>query len=272
MALLEEIAAQKQREVRGLDLAVLQNRLRETRRTGRDFAPEQAEKRLTLSERLSQGFGVIAEIKRQSPSAGVMNQSVDPVAVARGYEQAGAVGISVLTDEKYFGGSLEDLKAVRAAVSTPLLRKDFTIDRRQLYEAALAGADVILLIVRLLPPPQLKALFEEADELGLESLIETHDQKELDIAHAALGNIPLLGVNNRNLDTLEINLQRCLDLYDHLPPHTHAIAESGLKTPQDVALVRQRGYGGVLVGQVLMQQPDPAAALREMLGAETRSD
>ncbi len=265
MALLEEIAAEKQREVQGLDLAVLQNRLREARRAGQGFALQETGKRLTLCERLSQGFGVIAEIKRQSPSAGVLNQSADPPAVARGYELAGAVGISVLTDKKYFGGSLEDLRDVRAAVALPLLRKDFMIDRRQLYEAALAGADVILLIVRMLPPPQLKALFEEAGELGLESLIETHDQKELDTAFAALGHIPLLGVNNRNLDTLDIDLERCLELYDHLPPHGHAIAESGLKTPQDVVRARQRGYGGVLVGQALMQQADPAAALREML-------
>ncbi len=263
MALLDDIAAVKRREVAALDLDRLRADVRQRLSLEADgtTAPP-----MSVASVLDKDFGVIAEIKRKSPSAGTMKDDVDVAAVARGYEEAGAAAISVLTDKTYFNGTLDDLRAVRAAVKLPLLRKDFTVDRRQLLEARAAGADLILLIVRMLDRTTLRDFHDEARSLGLEALVEAHDERDLDVAHNALDPIPLLGVNNRDLDTLEISVERCLKLFAGLPPHRHAIAESGLHGPDEVALVRRAGYHGVLIGQALMQSPNPAARLWELKG------
>lgn len=266
MGLLEDIAAKKQQEVQRLDFGALKIEL--TRRLKREQDGEKGGLPPTRSliDRLQKQFGIVAEIKRKSPSAGVMKESLRPEEIAENYEEAGAAAISVLTDETWFGGSLQDLADVRRVSSLPLLRKDFTVDRRQLYEARLLGADLVLLIVRMLSPADLKAFHEESREIGLEILVEVHDQRDLDKAHQVLDPIPILGINNRNLDTLTIDLQRCLDMKSDLPPHTVAIAESGLKTEEDCLAVKNAGYQGALIGQVLMQHPDPPAMLARLSG------
>jgi indole-3-glycerol phosphate synthase len=259
MAVLDDIVAVKKREVADLDLSNLRAQLKEEGKKETFHQP------VSLCKKLDAAFGVIAELKRKSPSAGQMKTDLKIEAVAEGYTEAGAAAISVLTDHDFFGGSLEDLKKVRRAVDSPLLRKDFVIDRTQLYEARLAGADLVLLIVRILEKSLLKALNEEAQELGMEVLVETHDQRDLDIAHEALGTLPLLGYNNRNLDTLKIDVNNCLAVYGDLPPHRHAIAESGIKTFEEIQSIKNTGYRAVLVGQTFMQSKDPAEKLAELL-------
>jgi indole-3-glycerol phosphate synthase len=209
------------------------------------------------------GLNVIAECKRRSPSRGVLRADYDPVAIARGYADAGAAAISVLTEPTFFDGSLEHLEAVRAAVAVPVLRKDFIVSEYQILEARAAGADAVLLIVAALDPVELRALAACAAGLGLDALVEVHDADELREAIDAGARI--VGVNNRNLRTLEVDVKASEAVIGLMPSGVIAVSESGLRTSEDLARLRQRGYGAFLVGERLMTVPDPGKALRELL-------
>ncbi|TNF29358.1 MAG: indole-3-glycerol phosphate synthase TrpC, partial [Deltaproteobacteria bacterium] len=212
------------------------------------------------------GVRVIAEVKRRSPSAGDIQAAADPVAQARAYTAGGAAAISVLTEPAHFGGALSDLEAVAAAVSAPCLRKDFIVSQRQLLEARVAGASLVLLIVAILDDAELRALREAAEALGMHALVEAHDAEEVDRAVASGARI--IGVNNRDLRTFSIDLATCERLRSRIPPGVVAIAESGVNGPADVSRLRASGYDVFLVGTALMRAADPAAALAALLGAE----
>ena len=202
---------------------------------------------------------VIAEIKKASPSKGVIRQDFNPAEIAKSYEKAGAACLSVLTDEQYFQGSAEYLKQARKACKLPVLRKDFMIDPYQVYEARAMGADCILLIVAALTLEQMQALEEVAHDLGMAVLVEVHNAEELTLALQL--ETPLIGINNRNLRTFEVTLQTTLDLLNQLPEDRFVITESGIFTPEDVALMRSANVHGFLVGEAFMRQDDPGAEL-----------
>ena len=206
---------------------------------------------------------VIAEIKRASPSRGVIAAQADPAAIARQYEAAGAAALSVLTDQVFFHGSLGDLEAARAATRLPALRKDFTLDRYHLWQAAAHGADAVLLIVAVLRQDELRELLAEARALGLDALVEVHDGAELDRALQA--DADLIGVNNRNLRTFEVSLETSLRLAEAIPPGVLAVSESGIKKREDMERLAAAGYRAFLVGESLVSQSDPGAALEALL-------
>ena len=207
---------------------------------------------------------VIAEIKKASPSKGVIREDFNPAEIAKSYEQAGAACLSVLTDEQYFQGSAAYLKQARDACSLPVLRKDFMIDPYQVVEARAMGADCILLIAAALELKQMQLLEDVSHELGMAVLVEVHNQKELDLA-LKLGT-PLVGINNRNLRTFDVTLQTTLDLLKNLPDDRFVITESGIFTPEDVALMRDNNVNGFLVGEAFMRQPDPGAEFTKVFG------
>jgi len=212
------------------------------------------------------GVNVIAEIKRASPSRGEIKAGADPVALARAYSRGGAIGVSVLTEEDYFHGSLDDLRVVRAAVSLPLLRKDFIFDEFQLYEAAAAGADAALLIVAALDDEALRQLRSIAeDELAMDALIEVHTSSEMERAIAC--GASLVGVNNRDLKTFAVSLETSARLINEVPRDVLCISESGLHAATDLGRLRAAGYKGFLIGEMLMRADDPEKALRELLQA-----
>lgn len=214
--------------------------------------------------------GLIAEVKKASPSAGVIRPDFDPVAIARDYQSAGADCLSVLTDEKFFQGSLSFLKAIRAAVSLPLLRKDFIIDERQILEAVEWGADAILLIAAILDDDRLRRFHDLAASAGLAVLVEVHDEPELERA-IALG-APMIGVNNRNLHVFKVDLRTTERLAARLwqvRPRDHGtvlVAESGIHTKADVIRLAACGAGAILVGESLMRNTDIPAKVRELIG------
>jgi indole-3-glycerol phosphate synthase len=205
---------------------------------------------------------IIAEVKRRSPSKGDLADISDPAALATAYAEGGAAAISVLTEERRFAGSLEDLRAVRAAVETPLLRKDFVVDGYQLLEARAAGADLVLLIVAALADQDLRRLHDRARELGLTVLVEVHDEPETERA-VELG-AELVGINARNLKTLDVEAATFAELAPLVPPDRVLVAESGISGPADVARYAAEGARAVLVGEALVKDGDPAAAVRAM--------
>lgn len=210
---------------------------------------------------------VISEIKRASPSKGLLRDPFDPVAIAQSYERHGASCLSVLTDEQFFQGHPSHLKQARAACSLPVLRKDFMVDRYQLLQARAWGADCILLIAAALSNDHLSELEAEAVALGMDVLLEVHDEQELARGLASC-TTPLLGVNNRNLRTFETRLQTSLDLLEKLPSNRLLVTESGILQPADVQLMQNHGIRAFLVGEVFMRAPDPGAALAELFGAQ----
>jgi indole-3-glycerol phosphate synthase len=205
---------------------------------------------------------VIAEVKKASPSQGVIRANFDPVAIAKSYEKAGATCLSVLTDIDFFQGSDAYLQSARGACSLPVLRKDFTVDPYQVVEARALGADCILLIAAALSDEQLDELSDVALQWGLDVLVEVHNQDELERA-IPLGN-RLLGINNRNLHTFETSLQNTFDLLDDLPDEFIVVSESGIHTREDVAALRQHGVHAYLVGEAFMRAPDPGAELKRL--------
>ncbi len=201
--------------------------------------------------------GIITEFKRRSPSKGWINEHASLQEVCRGYAASGASAISVLTDSLYFGGSLTDLQQVRQAVAVPLLRKDFTIDAYQLYEARANGADIILLIAAILSPMQVKELTDEAHRIGLEVLLELHDEQEMDHVCA---EIDLAGINNRNLKNFEVNIAHSIRLQGMLPANTIRVAESGIHSIEVAAQLLQSGFNALLMGEYFMKQSEPGNA------------
>jgi len=208
---------------------------------------------------------VIAECKRRSPSRGVLRASYDPVAIAQGYSAAGAAAISVLTEPTFFDGSLDHLEAVRSAVDVPLLRKDFIVSEYQLLEARAAGADAVLLIVAALAPRELGRLIDRAAQLGMDALVEVHDDAEVAVAIEAGARI--IGVNNRNLRTLAVDVEASDRLIGMIPRDVVAVSESGLRTPGDLIRLRALGYRAFLIGERCMTEADPGAALKGLLQA-----
>jgi indole-3-glycerol phosphate synthase len=210
------------------------------------------------------GLSVIAEHKRRSPSAGVIRAELPLEDVVGAYERGGAAALSILTEGPSFGGSLDDLRAARAASALPILRKDFIVDAYQLHEALAAGADAILLIVAALQPAELERLHEIALSLGLAALVEVHDESELERA-AALG-AQLIGINNRDLTTLNVDIRRTFDLLPGVPDGATVVAESGLRTASDLAELEGAGVDAVLIGEALMRSADIEAACRALTG------
>ncbi|HKY20922.1 MAG TPA: indole-3-glycerol phosphate synthase TrpC [Vicinamibacterales bacterium] len=206
---------------------------------------------------------VIAECKRRSPSKGVLRPDYEPATVAHGYDVAGAAAISVLTESTFFDGTLDHLIAVRGATTLPILRKDFIVDRYQILEARAAGADAILLIVAALDPANLRQLHQGATDAGLDVLVEVHDLLELPMALEA--GAAIVGVNNRNLRTLAVDTEVSHQAVESIPQDVIAVAESGLKTGDDVRRLRSAGYDAFLIGERFMSMPDPGLALSELL-------
>ncbi len=244
----EEVAARKSR----VPLRSLEERLEQSRPV-RDF-------RGALRQ---EGISVIAEIKRRSPSRGDILPDVDAIKLAALYEQAGARALSILADEKYFGGSLEDISKVAKHTKLPILCKEFIIDPYQLYEARLAGADAALLIVRILSDDELRSFLHEATQLGLAALVETHDEAEIERALAAGASI--IGINNRDLDTLEVDINTTLRLKKQVPGGNTLVSESGIKTRREVTMLEAGGVDALLVGESLLTSENIHAQLRSLL-------
>jgi indole-3-glycerol phosphate synthase len=207
------------------------------------------------------GINIIAEFKRRSPSKGMIREGANPIDIARAYEAGGAVAMSVLTEEDYFAGSLDDLRQVKSTVALPVLRKDFIVDEYQVYESAVAGADAILLIVAALDDELLSRLRRLAeDELQMDALVEVHTSDEM--KRAAACGAKLIGVNNRDLRTFAVSLETSLALAREAPSEAVLISESGLNSAADLQRLYEAGYRGFLIGETLMRADDPAAALR----------
>lgn len=203
--------------------------------------------------------GIIAEFKRKSPSKGIINGHADPVEVTSSYEKAGASAVSILTDQLFFGGTTEDLIRSRASLSIPILRKDFVIDPYQIHEAKAMGADLILLIAACLEKPLIEEFSSVAHSLGLEVLLELHDEEELEMVSSA---VDLVGINNRSLKTFDVNIERSLKMARQLPDDKPRIAESGIDDPAQVRLFRANGYSGFLIGENFMKTQDPGMSLQ----------
>jgi indole-3-glycerol phosphate synthase len=263
-SILDRIVAYKRQEIAAARQRVPEAQLEERIRRmspPRDF-------RAALER--ARGVAIIAEVKKASPSAGLLRADFDPVAIARVYEHNGTACISVLTDEPSFQGHLDYLTAVRAAVSPPLLRKDFILDRYQLLEARAAGADAVLLIAEILDAATLPRLLREAAELGLQSLVELYDRDNL--ARVLDSGARLVGINNRDLRTFQTRLEHTLDLIASLPPDVCLVSESGIRTRADVERLQAAGVRAVLIGETFMRATDIGAKLRELHGVEGGAD
>ncbi|HUF39853.1 MAG TPA: indole-3-glycerol phosphate synthase TrpC [Anaerolineales bacterium] len=262
MSFLEQIFKDKRREValteRGRPLDDLVREAGETpaspdfMRIFRDASPGK--------------FAVIAEIKRRSPSKGPLNPGLDPVQTAKVYEAHGAAAVSVLTDEKYFGGSLDDLRAAAGAISLPVLRKDFIFCPYQVHEARAAGASAVLLIAAMLADEMLGNLVALTASLGLAALVEVHSLDEIERSLAA--GAELIGINNRDLHSFEVRLETSFELRPHIPDGVPVIAESGIRSPADIAALSAAGLDGVLIGEALVRSGDPGTLLAKLAGVQ----
>ena len=254
LSVLDQIIVRKRAELVAERTLVKQEDLEKKRRPAR---------RGFRKALLAKQPAVIAEIKKASPSAGLIAENFDPVEIASLYEQAGAVALSVLTDKQFFQGSLDYLVEARSATSLPVLRKDFTLDRYHLLQASASGADCILLIVAALTDVELEELLKASRELELDALVEVHDGEELERAIAV--GADMIGVNNRNLKTMEVSLETSLELASRIPDGVLKISESGIRSHEDVKRLTKAGYGAFLVGESLMRQDDPGYALAKLL-------
>jgi indole-3-glycerol phosphate synthase len=250
MTILDKIIADKRREVEANKQLISSADLQSS--------PYFHRKCISLKERLNESTGIIAEFKRKSPSKGWIHENADVVEVTSGYSEAGAAGISILTDSKYFGGVQQELTAARPHVLCPILRKDFMIDEYQLYEAKSIGADVILLIAAALRPDECSYLAAKAKDLGLEVLLEIHSEDELQYC---CDEVDLVGVNNRNLKTFEVSTRLSIELAPLIPDRFVKISESGLQDVETVKELMEYGYRGFLMGENFMKESDPASAM-----------
>ncbi len=254
--MLDEIVLTKQQEVEAARERLPLEDLKA--RVANYLAERSFRKALTREGKLS----LIAELKRKSPSKGMLRERFDPVHLAQALQGAGASALSVLTDEAYFGGHLDFLRDAKQFTEIPVLRKDFIIDPYQVYESALAMADAVLLIVRILTEETLIACMQAADTIGVEPLVEVHSEGDLKVALSAGAHV--IGINHRDLRTFQINPQLTEQLIPKVPAGKLIVAESGLKTAEEVARMRQLGVHAVLIGEALMTAPDPAAKVREL--------
>jgi indole-3-glycerol phosphate synthase len=259
-SILDRIVAYKRQEIAAARTWVPDAQLETSILTG--AAPPVRDFRAAL-ERVA-GIAIIAEVKKASPSAGVLRADFDPVAIARTYEENGAACISVLTDEPSFQGHLRYLEAIRREVSCPLLRKDFILDRYQLLEARRAGADAVLLIAEILDEAALPRLLREAAELGLQALVELYDRANL--PRVLDSGARLIGINNRDLHNFLTRLEHTLDLITDLPSDACLVSESGIRTRGDFERLQAAGVRAVLIGETFMRSPDIGAKLRELRG------
>ncbi len=209
-------------------------------------------------------LAVISEIKRRSPSKGDLNVGLDPAELAATYERGGASCLSVLTDVDHFGGSVGDLQAARAACSLPVIRKDFTVCELDVVDARLMGSDCVLLIAAALDPAQLAGFHQLATEIGLDVLVEIHDETELE--HALAADATLVGVNQRDLVTFQVDHERAVRMAGVIPDHAVKVAESGVRGGDDARMLEAAGYDAVLVGETLVTSGDPAAAIADLIG------
>jgi indole-3-glycerol phosphate synthase len=261
--MLDEILQAKRQEVRAAKARVPPEELRARLArhvTERDFA---------AALRRPGSIALVAELKRKSPSRGMLRERFDPVSLAQTMQEAGAAAISVLTDEPYFGGHLEFLRDAKHFTEVPVLRKDFVVDPYQVYEAAAHGADAVLLIVRVLDEPVLVDCLQAAGRLGLESLVEVHSQDELQVAVRCGARV--LGINHRDLHTFQLDLTLSERLLPHVPAGKTIIAESGIHHGADVERMRRLGVHALLIGEALMTAPDPAAKIHELFDGVWRS-
>lgn len=267
--ILDRILAAKEQEVaarqRTVSRNVMRRRADEAATTGTSDASPGLARRLSSSDTVA----IIAEVKRKSPSKGRLAESVDAPSLATAYARGGAGGVSVLTDERFFGGSAEDLQAVRTAVSLPVLRKDFIIDAYQIDEAKAWGADAVLLIAAALDDARLTELLQRADDLALDALVEVHTKEEL--GRALHAGVRLLGVNNRDLRTFETTLDVSLRLAEHVPPDVVLVSESGIRSRDDVVTLAAAGFDGILVGESFVKSPDPEAAVALLADVPVRN-
>jgi indole-3-glycerol phosphate synthase len=265
MNVLSEIIAKKRERVAAAKEAVPLERMRSLAYEARHSATPHA----LLNALQADGVNIIAEFKRRSPSKGMIRADANLTEIAQSYVAGGAVAVSVLTEEDYFAGSLDDLRKVKATVELPVLRKDFVFEEYQVYESAAAGADALLLIVAALDDELLSRLRRLAeDELRLDTLVEVHTSDEMKRAAASGAN--LIGVNNRDLRTFEVSLQISLALGREAPERALLISESGLHSSQDLQRLRQVGYRGFLIGETLMRSDNPEDALRNFVGVALR--
>jgi indole-3-glycerol phosphate synthase len=259
MDVLSEIIAKKRERVEQAKQTVPLEQLRSDAFAKRKSATPHA-LRLALQ---ADGINIIAEFKRRSPSKGVIRADADLPSIIQSYQRGGAAGISVLTEQDYFNGSLDDLRAVKTFTDTPVLRKDFVFDPYQLYESAAAGSAAILLIVAALDDAQLDSLRRLAeDELGMDALVEVHNSEEMD--RAASCGAKLIGVNNRNLRTFEVSLETSVKLAPLKPEGALLVSESVLNNGADLRRLREHGFNGFLIGESLMRAADPEIALRDL--------
>jgi len=262
----EDLGARKRETPLGELKSLVKDRAAQIAVGGKSDTTVGAGEKRSLAQAVSRpGISVIAEVKRASPSKGDIRPDLDVAEIVRAYEQAGAAAISVLTEPRYFKGSLDDLAIARKTLTSPvpILRKDFVIDPYQIWEAAAAGADAVLLIVAALSSDELSSFQKEAAEAGLECLVETHDPDELRVALAS--GARLIGINNRELRTFDVTLQTTLDMIGLVPDGVLVVSESGIATSADVARLAGAGVDAVLVGETLMRGADPGAGLRKLL-------
>ncbi len=256
--ILEEIVEKKREEVDALkSLKPLEELKREVERglpDTRDFSAPLKE----------EGINIIAEIKRASPSQGIIREEFNPTEIARTYEQAGAKALSVLTEKNYFLGAPEYIGAVKRVVGLPVLRKDFIVDRYQLYESRLLGTDCVLLIVRILSPEELRAFTRLAKGLGMATLVEVHNRRELEVALAT--DTDMIGINNRDLETFHTDMNTTLELVKDIPEEMVVVSESGIQNNEDIMRLKACGVDAFLVGEALMREKDIEKKFRELAG------
>ncbi len=252
MNILDKIIQRKKEEVTFSKSTISIEELKDSEFFGR--------KTFSLKESIKDKSGIIAEFKRQSPSKGIINDQVSPLEVTSAYEKFGASGISILTDQDFFGGSFNDILSIRNHINIPILRKDFMIDEYQFYEAKSIGADVILLIAACLTPQQVLEFTDLSHKLGMEVLLEIHTEEELKHFNK---NIDLVGINNRNLKDFKVDLQHSVQLKNQLPDDVLSVAESGIYSIENFQYLKEKGFNGFLMGEYFMKNNNPARAFEE---------